>query len=75
MTGVCREIGISSKSGYMIFDRDREQGMEGLHTTKTSWIDAYARARRALREGQAAGFSAWRRSFTRRHHSARPARA
>ena len=29
MTGVCREFGISRKTGYKIFDRYKEQGLRG----------------------------------------------
>ena len=30
VTGLCREIGISRKTGYKIFDRYRKCGLEGL---------------------------------------------
>jgi transposase len=30
MTGVCREFGISRKTGYKIFDRYKEHGLEAL---------------------------------------------
>jgi hypothetical protein len=30
MTELCREFGISRKTGYLIFDRHRECGVQGL---------------------------------------------
>jgi transposase len=30
MTDVCREFGVSRKTGYKIFDRHKERGLEAL---------------------------------------------
>ena len=48
MTEMCREFGISRKTGYKIFDRYREHGLEAL-TDRSRRPVRYAKRRRSER--------------------------
>ncbi|WP_352736458.1 helix-turn-helix domain-containing protein [Mesorhizobium sp. M0213] len=37
MSAVCREFGISRKTGYKIFNRYRQEGLEALCDRQASW--------------------------------------
>jgi transposase len=42
MTVVCREFGISRKTGYKIFDRYKQQGLEALSGSRIASITSCA---------------------------------